>query len=152
MKLRVHLNKKHRETTTTLRGITNMATVKYKKIQVEIIENLIQKFWVPKYIKIDVEGYEHEVIMGLKTPVPLLSFEANLPEFLVESIQTINHLDLISFNKYRFNFATSNSFLNEKFIGKEDAIQFLRRTPLQYIEIYVKFDLDHIGSTRKRFY
>lgn len=146
------LNKKHIKTTTTLRGIATMATVQHKKIQVEVIENFIQKFGVPKYIKIDVEGYEYEVIKGLKTPVPLLSFEANLPEFLSESIQTINHLDLISFNKYRFNFATSNSFLNEKFIGKEDAIQFLRETALQYLEIYVKFDLDHTGSTRKRLY
>lgn len=146
------LNKKHIKTTTTIRGIATMATVKHEKIHVEIIENFIQKFGVPKYIKIDVEGYEYEVIRGLKTPVPLLSFEANLPEFLSESIQSINHLDLISSNKYRFNFATGNFFLNEKFMGKEDAIHFLRETPLQYLEIYVKLDLDNTCSTRKRKY
>jgi len=146
------LNKKHIETTTTSRGIATINTVKHKKVKVEVLENFIKKFGIPKYIKIDVEGYEYEVIKGLITPVPLLSFEVNLPEFLSESIQTINHLDLISSNKYRFNFATSNFFLNEKFIGKEDAIQFLRETALQYLEIYVKFDLDHTGSTRKRLY
>ncbi len=71
------LNRKHIETTTTSRGIANLETVKCQKVKVEVLENFIHKFGTPKYIKIDVEGYELEVLKGLQTAVPLLSFEAN---------------------------------------------------------------------------
>lgn len=134
------LNKKHIETTTTLRGIATINTIKHKKIKVEIVENFIKKLGIPKYIKIDVEGYEHEVIKGLKTPVPLLSFEVNLPEFCNESIQSINYLDKISCQNYMYNFATGNFFLNENFIGKDEAISFLESSQLSYLEIYVKLE------------
>lgn len=132
------LNKKHIEITATSRGIATIETVKHKKVKVEILENFIIKYGIPKYIKIDVEGYEYEVIKGLKTPVPLLSFEANLPEFCEESVQSINYLDTISSNKYKYNFTTSTSFLKEEFVTKNEAINFLKNTQLPYLEIYAK--------------
>jgi FkbM family methyltransferase len=104
------LNKKHIESITASRGIATIENVMHKKVKVEVVEKFIEKYGVPKYIKIDVEGFEYEVIKGMKTPVPLISFEANLPEFYDESIQSIEYLDLISFNNYRFNFATANFF------------------------------------------
>lgn len=134
------LNKKHIKTTTAYRGIATLETVKRQKIKVEVVENFIIKYGVPKYIKIDVEGYEYEVLKGLKTLVPLLSFEANLPEFLEESINSINYLDRLSLNRYNYNFANSNFFLNEEFISKEPAINFLKNTQLEYVEIYVKLN------------
>lgn len=39
------------------------------------LDSLIRRFGVPRFIKIDVEGYEETVLAGLSRPVPALSFE-----------------------------------------------------------------------------
>lgn len=135
------LSKKHIETTVTNREISNIGLVTRRKVNVETLENFIAKFGVPIYIKIDVEGYEFEVIKGLKTPVPLISFEANLPEFCNESISIIEYLSKISLNKYQFNFTADNLFLLQRFVNKEDAIKFLLETKHNYLEIYAKLVL-----------
>ncbi len=135
------LSKKHIETTVTKREISNIELVTRRKVNVEIIENFIKKFGVPVYIKIDVEGYEYEVIKGLKTPVPLISFEANLPEFCDESINIIEYLSTISFDKYQFNFTSGNFLLLQNFANKDEAINFLLTTAYRYVEIYAKLEL-----------
>ena len=132
------LNKKHIQTTTTSRGIANLDTVKRQKIKVEVLENFIRKFGVPKYIKIDVEGYELEVLKGLNTPVPLISIEANLPEFLAETISSIEYLNDLSGGSYVFNFANDNFFLEEKFMNASETVKYLEKTKLHYLEIYAK--------------
>lgn len=132
------INRKHIETTTSLRGIATLETVKRQKTKIEILENFIRKFGVPKYIKIDVEGFELEVLKGLHTAVPLLSFEANLPEFKDETIQSIKYLNKLSNGKYRFNFSNDHFFLEEDFMNSELAINYINHTKLEYLEIYAK--------------
>lgn len=134
------LNKKHIETTVTDRGIIPNGIFNSKKVKVETLENFIKKFGMPKYVKIDVEGYELEVVRGLKTPVPIISFEVNLPEFLEESVQSISYLDTLSRNKYLYNFTLSNSFIKDEFVSKEGAIDFLINTELKYLEVYAKLN------------
>jgi FkbM family methyltransferase len=134
------LNEKHIVTTVTQRGLNSSETLKSKQVKVEILENFILKYGLPKFIKIDVEGYEFEVIKGLKTPSPLLSFEVNLPEFKGESLQSISYLDNISSHKYLYNFASSNSFIKDKFVAKEVAIDFLINTKLKYLEVFAKLN------------
>ena len=46
-------------------------------VTVVTLAGLIEKYGTPFYIKIDVEGFELEVIKGLTRPVPYLSFEKN---------------------------------------------------------------------------
>ena len=131
------LKKKHIITTVSSRGIATLDSVKKEKIKIEKLENFITKFGIPKYIKIDVEGYEYEVLKGMETVVPLLSFEVNLPEFLNESLKAIAYLQNISSNKYLFNFSSStNSFLENEFLSAEKAKFFLQKTDLSYLEIY----------------
>lgn len=132
------LSKKHIETTVTERNVTSFDLIKNNKVVVEKIESYIKKYGIPIYIKIDVEGYEYEVIRGLETAVPLISFEANLPEFCQESINCINYLSSISSDKYMFNFTTDNFFLREHFVKRNDAIKFLESTQLRYLEIYAQ--------------
>jgi FkbM family methyltransferase len=44
-------------------------------VPVITLDALIERFGAPHFIKIDVEGFEVEVLRGLSRPVPLLSFE-----------------------------------------------------------------------------
>ena len=140
------LNKKHIEITATSRKIATLNTVKHEQVKVEIVEHFITEFGLPKYIKIDVEGSEYEVIKGLKSIVPIISFEANLPEFREESIQVIKYLDLLSLNRYKYNFTVYNNFIMENFSTTLVAIDFLLNTKLEYVEIYAILDLESLES------
>lgn len=54
----------------------------FKKTEVAAttVENMIAAYGRPDFLKIDVEGWEHEVLKGLKTPLPCICFEYTFPE------------------------------------------------------------------------
>lgn len=70
------------------------------------LEELFEDHGVPFFIKIDVEGYELNVLRGMQRPVPYLSFEVNLPEFRCEGLECVKVLERIAANG-RFNYVTS---------------------------------------------
>jgi FkbM family methyltransferase len=63
------------------------------------LDALVQRYDFPSYIKIDVEGYEEEVLKGLSRCPALLSFEFN-GTFLDPALRTLNNslFDEATFN------------------------------------------------------
>lgn len=55
-------------------------TLEQHKVDVTTLDALIAAHGMPNFIKIDVEGFEPEVLMGLSHSVPLLSFEYHAHE------------------------------------------------------------------------
>jgi len=62
------------------------------KVDVTTLDALVKKYGKPYFIKIDVEGFEKNVIEGLSEKIPYISFEANLPDFINETRQIIDKL------------------------------------------------------------
>jgi len=48
---------------------------KEERVRVETLDYLIDKYGLPYFCKIDVEGFEYQVLQGLSQSIPLLSFE-----------------------------------------------------------------------------
>jgi len=65
-----------------------------EKIKVTTLENLINRFGTPVFCKIDVEGYESEVLKGLKSPVKYIAFEFNRP-LIDDTIKCIKELETV---------------------------------------------------------
>ena len=75
-------------------------------IAVETLDGLIVRFGMPAFIKIDVEGFEYEVLKGLSAAVKQVMFEFT-PEFLEPALHSISHL--ASLGSYRFNYHLGRS-------------------------------------------
>lgn len=67
------------------------------------LKHLIDTYGLPFFVKIDVVGYELEVLQGLRRPVPCLSFEIDVPLLRKELIQCIAILGALS-SHGRFNY------------------------------------------------
>lgn len=105
-------------------------------VQTITLDELIRQFGRPAFIKIDVEGLEPAVLAGLNQAVPLLSFEANLPAFLEETIDCIDKLLTLD-PKALFNCSMDDSSL--VFPGFQPADHFkqwLLTQTATYLEIF----------------
>jgi FkbM family methyltransferase len=76
-----------------------------KKISMTTLDKLINKFGVPRYIKIDVEGYESEVFKGLSQPIEFISFEYTVPEHIDKVIMCLQRIMSISANQIICNYS-----------------------------------------------
>lgn len=71
------------------------------------LNQIIEQYGIPTYIKIDVEGFELNVLQGLNYPVSIISFEFT-PTLLHNAYDCIDYLIHLSSN-YRFNFSEEES-------------------------------------------
>lgn len=73
-------------------------------VETTTLDRLIDTHGLPFYIKIDVEGHEPNVLRGLHTAVPYLSFEVNLPEFAPDGQECVEMLGRLA-PTGKFNYA-----------------------------------------------
>ena len=112
-------------------------------VKVDTIENLISKYGIPKFIKIDVEGFEDEVLKGLKTPIDYMSFEFTLPEMRASFLKCIDLINNIYSGEALFNVCqgSSYSYFYKEWLTYEQIINKEKSKELENIgggDIYVK--------------
>jgi len=72
-----------------------------KVVQVRTLDDIIKENGTPSFIKIDVEGYEDEVLAGLTSPVNAVSIEFT-PERMNQSFRSIDRLDALGLKTFNF--------------------------------------------------
>jgi FkbM family methyltransferase len=92
-----------------------------KDVETVTLDDLIRRYGTPFFLKIDVEGYETNVLHGLTSPVPFVSFEVNLPDFKPEGLECINILRGIAPGG-AFNFAADcrKGLMLQRWLGAEE--------------------------------
>jgi FkbM family methyltransferase len=118
---------------------SSLEFAQHRVIETTTLEDLIVAHGLPFFIKIDVEGYEANVVKGLKYRVPLLSFEANLPEFRPEALECVELLERLSADG-KFNYAAEGrqTLSLETWLDAGAFSEELEKCSLNTIEIFCK--------------
>lgn len=91
------------------------------------LDSIIDKYGTPMFIKIDVEGYELEVIKGLSKPIKMISFEYTIPEQIDKAVDCIFHIKKINGAiECNYSLGESMNFELSDWISDEEMIKLIK--------------------------
>lgn len=114
---------------------------KSELVQVTTLDKCIEIFGLPDFVKIDVEGYEYNVISGLTHAVKHLSLEF-ASESLESIFQCIDHLGTLDQYEYRLSLGESMEFEGDSWaepkVTKDKMLSMREQDPLVWGDIYAR--------------
>lgn len=90
-----------------------------EEIEMITLDDLIAEFGLPRFCKIDVEGFELEVLKGLSQPIPILSLEY-YPKTLDQAIASIDRLTKLGDYVYNWSVAESQVLASKDWLSAEE--------------------------------
>lgn len=111
-------------------------------VEVATLDGAIGRFGRPDYCKIDVEGFESEVLTGLTIPLRLVSFEFT-KEGISNYITCIEQLRRLGFLLFNVMYGESGNFRYDTWIDPDHLIHELQklRLTLSWGDIYACCEL-----------
>ncbi|MBK8905485.1 MAG: FkbM family methyltransferase [Anaerolineaceae bacterium] len=99
-------------------------------VPVVTLDELVGRYGSPAFCKIDVEGFELEVLRGLSTPIPALSFEY-IPAALDVALGCVDRLQQLG--NYRFNHTPGEThrLQADPWLTADEIRHFLQQLPPQ---------------------
>jgi FkbM family methyltransferase len=116
-----------------------LALPKRIEVAAKTLAAIEHEFGPAKYIKIDAEGFEHEVISTLRAPCPLISLEFNLPQLQTAMTACIRHLE--SLGSYVFNAAITEpprELAIDRWLSGNTLVDHVAGRGWRYVELYAR--------------
>ncbi|MGD9629724.1 MAG: FkbM family methyltransferase [Pyrinomonadaceae bacterium] len=115
-------------------------------VPVTTLDVLIERYGLPHYCKIDVEGFEMEVLKGLTNPIPLISLEYHLNEAEIKKASDcIGYISKLANGDIRLNLTPAevnvfefNDWLTEQEFWSKFPDTIIERQGFKYGDIWVK--------------
>ncbi|MFN6946605.1 MAG: FkbM family methyltransferase [Cytophagaceae bacterium] len=83
-----------------------------KETEMEMVslDDLIDQYGQPSFCKIDVEGFEYEVLSGLSKVINTLSFEYTVPEDIASTKKCLEKINSLN-SDYKYNYSIGESMV-----------------------------------------
>lgn len=112
-------------------------------VPITTLDAAIAVHGLPHFCKIDVEGYELEVLKGLSHPIPIISFEYHLRDDAQKALACIDRLSQFGAIELNVSPAEKAVFAREEWWNLADFTRFFRndlpkREGYEYGDIFVK--------------
>lgn len=99
---------------------------KIVKVSVTTLDQLIQQYGIPVFCKIDVEGFEEEVLKGLTQPIRMVSFEFHSHSGVIDStINCIKYLSRMGRVQYNYSLEESMTLNLPEWVESEEICETL---------------------------
>jgi FkbM family methyltransferase len=101
------------------------------EIAITTLDNLVRQHGVPRYTKIDVEGFEYEVIQGLTQRIGIVSIEFT-SEYLDNSLRIMSYMENLGYSQFNVSVAERTDFLSPQWMPLAQCSNLLRGLSQQH--------------------
>lgn len=113
------------------------------EVPISTLDRLIARHGVPRFCKIDVEGFELEVLRGLSQPIPYVSIEYAI-EFRAATEACVHRLESLGFQRFNVSVADSGLLSFPEWCASARLLRWLAAEPdpMAWGDIYASAELN----------
>ncbi|MBT1072718.1 FkbM family methyltransferase [Pelotalea chapellei] len=109
------------------------------EVQITTLDDLVAEFGIPRFCKIDVEGFEREVVKGLSSKIGVLSYEFTA-EYRDHSMEVLEMLIRLGYRQFNVSLGDQPDFQWPEWVPYYEVVEALTlsQSPELWGDIYAR--------------